>query len=130
VLHYSIFVSQNFVFTVSFPSDGSVCCIFTEALLQLVLSRLFVLSRPSCFILCAFAGPPVAYAGTFALAKPDGGINQNKHADRGPDKLGLFGTYELVEWRPLADLCSWQIGGPARYSVEVKDEETLLAVMR
>jgi hypothetical protein len=37
---------------------------------------------------------------------------------------------ELVEGRALSELCSWQIGGPARFAAEAHDLPTLRALVR
>mmetsp|Transcript_2835 Transcript_2835/g.4780 ORF Transcript_2835/g.4780 Transcript_2835/m.4780 type:complete len:465 (-) Transcript_2835:68-1462(-) len=40
------------------------------------------------------------------------------------------GYFELDEGRPLGELCTWRIGGPAKYSTDVRDLKTLRAVAR
>ena len=89
--------------------------------------RIFASAYQHHNVLCA--GPPAAYEGSAKFVDPNGGIDQHENSDR-QTKWGVDGRYILEREKPLADLCSWQIGGPARYSVEVKDEETLLAVIR
>eukprot|EP00241_Pyramimonas_parkeae_P001500 CAMPEP_0114265184 /NCGR_PEP_ID=MMETSP0058-20121206/23733_1 /TAXON_ID=36894 /ORGANISM="Pyramimonas parkeae, CCMP726" /LENGTH=489 /DNA_ID=CAMNT_0001382165 /DNA_START=186 /DNA_END=1652 /DNA_ORIENTATION=- len=43
---------------------------------------------------------------------------------------GLGGRFVLEAEKPLSELCSWQIGGPARFASTARDEATMRALVR